>query len=62
MVPAEGGYTAALAVKGLGATGAPRFHSVLDGQVYKSALAADEAASSELQRLQGVSDEGELIW
>lgn len=62
MVPVEGGYHAAIAVKALGMGGAPRFHKVLDGQVFKGAVAADEAASAELQRLQGVSDGGELIW
>ncbi|EKT4521743.1 hypothetical protein QEM13_000951 [Pseudomonas putida] len=63
MVPVEGGgYNAAIAVKGLGAAGAPRFHKVLEGQVFKSAVAADEAACAELTRLQGVSEEGELLW
>ena len=63
MVPVEGGgYNAAIAVKALGMGGAPRFHKVLEGQVFKGAVAADEAATTELQRLQGVSDEGELIW
>ncbi|MFY0994473.1 hypothetical protein ACOQNR_07745, partial [Pseudomonas juntendi] len=38
MVPAEGGgYHAAIAVKALGMGGAPRFHKVLDGQVFKGA-------------------------
>ncbi|MHC6224256.1 hypothetical protein ACYU03_05665 [Pseudomonas sp. X10] len=62
MVPGEGGYSAAIAVKSLGMGGAPRFHKVLDGQLFKTALAADEAACAELARLQSVSDEGELIW
>ena len=63
MVPVEGGgYNAAIAVKALAMGGAPRFHKVLDGQVFKGAVAADEAATAELQRLQGVSEEGELIW
>ncbi|MDP9555474.1 UNVERIFIED_ORG: hypothetical protein J2W65_001073 [Pseudomonas parafulva] len=63
MVPAEGGgYHAAIAVKAMGMGGAPRFHKVLDGQVFKGAVAADEAATGELQRLQGVSEAGELIW
>jgi hypothetical protein len=52
MVPVEGGgYNAAIAVKALGM-----------GQVFKGAVAASSAATSELQRLQGVSEEGELIW
>ena len=42
--------------------GAPRFHKVLDEQVFKSAVAADEAACAELARLQGVGEEGELVW
>jgi hypothetical protein len=63
MVPVEGGgYNAAIAVKALHLGGAPRFHKVLDGQVFKSALAADEAACAELERLQGVDEEGELIF
>jgi len=62
MVPTEGGYHAAIAVKGLGAVGAPTFHKVLDGQVFKSAVAADEAASAELERLQGVTADAELVW
>lgn len=62
MVPCEGGYHAAIAVKGLGAVGAPRFHKVLDGQVFRSALAADEAANTELERLQGVNADAELVW
>ncbi|MBV4537690.1 MULTISPECIES: hypothetical protein [Pseudomonas] len=63
MVPVEGGgYNAAIAVKALNGMGTPRFHKVLDGQVFKGAIAADEAACAELERLQGVSEEGELIW
>ncbi|MFV3315571.1 hypothetical protein [Pseudomonas sp. NY15374] len=63
MVPVEGGgYHAAIAVKALHVGGAPRFHKVLEGQVFKSALAADEAACAELERLQGVGEEGELAW
>lgn len=62
MVPCEGGYNAAIAVKGLGATGAPRFHKVLEGKLFKSALAADDAANAELVRLQGVTADAELVW
>ncbi|MCI0912842.1 hypothetical protein [Pseudomonas putida] len=63
MVPVEGGgYHAAIAVKALGMGGAPRFHKVLDGQVFKSAMAADEAACAELDRLKGVGEEGQLLW
>ncbi|WP_194790573.1 hypothetical protein [Pseudomonas sp. UFMG81] len=63
MVPVEGGgYHAAIAVKALVMGGAPRFHKVLDGQVFKSAIAADEAACAELERLQGVNEDGELVF
>ena len=63
MVPVQGGgYHAAIAVKALNGGGAPRFHKVLEGQVFASALAADDAANAELARLQGVSEEGELTW
>ncbi|MFJ2984907.1 MULTISPECIES: hypothetical protein [unclassified Pseudomonas] len=63
MVPVEGGgYHAAIATKALGMGGAPRFHKVLEGQVFKGAMAADEAACAELERLQGVAEDGELIW
>lgn len=63
MVPVEGGgYHAAIAVKALGMGGAPRFHKVLEEQLFKSALAADAAACAELERLQGVGEQGELIW
>ncbi|KJK07098.1 MULTISPECIES: hypothetical protein [Pseudomonas] len=61
-VRGDEGYCAAIAVKGLGASGAPRFHKVLDGQTFKTALAADEAACAELERLQGVNDDAELVW
>ena len=49
-------------VKALGAGGAPRFHKVLAGQIFKTALEADDAAVGELARLNGVSDDAELIW
>lgn len=63
MVPVDGGgYNAAIAVKALGMGGAPRFHKVLEGQVFKGAIAADEAACAELERLRGVGEDGELIW
>lgn len=61
-VPAEGGYYAAIAVKGLGATGAPTFHKVLADQLFETATAADAAANLELQRLKGVNVDGELVW
>lgn len=62
MVPCEGGYHAAIAVKAFGAVGAPRFHKILDGQVFKSAMAADDAANAELERLRGVNADAELVW
>lgn len=62
VVPGEGGYSAAIAVKALNAGGAPRFHKVLPGQTFKTAMAADDAACAELERLAGVSDEAELLW
>ncbi|NBA94736.1 hypothetical protein [Pseudomonas sp. R5(2019)] len=62
VVPGEGGYNAAIAVKGLGAGGAPHFHKVLEGQTFKTALSADDAASAELARLVDVNSEGELVW
>ncbi|MBH3377480.1 hypothetical protein [Pseudomonas asiatica] len=38
MVPVEGGgYNAAIAVKALGMGGVPRFHKILDGQVFQGA-------------------------
>ena len=42
MVPVEGGgYNAAIAVKALGMGGVPRFHKILDGQVFQGAVAAE---------------------
>lgn len=62
VVPGEGGYSAAIAVKGLGAAGAPRFHKVLPEQTFKTATDADEAACAELERLSGVNADAELVW
>ncbi|WP_095106540.1 hypothetical protein [Pseudomonas sp. Irchel 3E20] len=61
-VRGEEGYHAAIAVKGLGASGAPRFHKVLAEQTFNTALAADEAAEQSLALLGDVDDEGELVW
>ncbi|WP_296180066.1 hypothetical protein [Pseudomonas sp. UBA1879] len=61
-VPGEGGYSAAIAVKGLGAGGAPTFHRVLQEQKFTTALAADQAAVDELERLIDVTSEGELMF
>ena len=38
VVPGEGGYSAAVAVKALDGMGAPRFHKILDGQKFKTML------------------------
>ncbi|CAG8866669.1 hypothetical protein PS627_02044 [Pseudomonas fluorescens] len=62
MVPGEGGYSAAIAVKQLHGGGAPHFHKVLAGQVFKTAMAADDAACVELARLRDISEDGELLW
>ena len=61
VIPGEGGYSAAIAVKALGA-GAPRFHRILDGQTFKTAHEADQAATLELARLVDVDAEGELMF
>ncbi|MCV4288898.1 hypothetical protein OH708_13355 [Pseudomonas capsici] len=62
VIPGEGGYRAAIAVKALGAGGAPRFHPVLPGEKFKTAHDADLAATQELERLTDVDAEGELVW
>ena len=62
VVPGEGGYSAAVAVKALDGMGAPQFHKILDGQTFKSASDADDAATVQLERLIGVDEEGQLAW
>jgi hypothetical protein len=62
VVPGEGGYHAAIAVKAIGGTGAPRFHKVLEGQVFKTANEADLAAAKELTRLKDVKEDADLLW
>ena len=62
VVPGEGGYSAAVAVKALDGMGAPRFHKILDGQTFKTASDADDAATLQLERLVGVDEEGLLAW
>ncbi|GFM79897.1 hypothetical protein PSCICO_07420 [Pseudomonas cichorii] len=62
VIPGEGGYSAAIAVKALEAGGAPRFHPVLAGEKFKTAHDADLAAAQELERLIGVDVEAELVW
>ncbi len=62
VVPGEGGYDAAIAVKALSAGGAPVFHRVLPGQKFKTAHDADVAAAQELARLIDIDDEGNLLF
>ncbi|HJR29446.1 MULTISPECIES: hypothetical protein [Pseudomonas] len=62
VVPGEGGYHAAIAVKALGGSGAPVFHKVLEGQTFKTAHEADEAAAKELTRLKDVKQDADLLW
>jgi hypothetical protein len=62
VIPGDGGYSAAIAVKSLGVGGDPQFHRILDGQVFKTAHDADQAAAVELERLGGVDSGGELFW
>ncbi|MGF6151772.1 hypothetical protein QFZ84_002756 [Pseudomonas fluorescens] len=62
VVPGEGGYSAAIAVKALGGSGAPRFHKILDEQKFKTAFEADQAAEQKLEQLTDVAEDGELVW
>ncbi|CRM13491.1 hypothetical protein [Pseudomonas sp. 31 E 6] len=62
VVPGDGGYSAAVAVKALDGMGAPRFHKILDGQRFKTASDADDAATVQLERLVDVDVEGQLTW
>ncbi|AZF17675.1 hypothetical protein [Pseudomonas sp. R3-18-08] len=62
VVPGEGGYSAAVAVKALDGMAAPRFHKILDGQTFKTASDADDAAAVQLECLVDVDVEGQLIW
>jgi hypothetical protein len=61
-VPGDGGYSAAIAVKSRVMGGAPTFHCVLVEQKFATALAADDAAVKELERLANVTQEGELVF
>lgn len=58
----EGGYFAAIATKAIGSSATPRFNKVLEEQSFKTATEADDAAAMQLTHLQGVSDDGELLW
>jgi hypothetical protein len=62
VIPGEGGYHAAIAVKAIGGTGAPRFNKVLEGQIFKTANEADLAAAKELTRLKDVKEDADLLW
>ena len=62
VVPGEGGYSAAVAVKALDGMGAPRFHTILEGQKFKTADDADDAAAQQLERLIDIDEEGQLAW
>lgn len=62
VVPGEGGYSAAVAVKALDGMGAPRFHKILDGKTFKTASDADDAAVVQLEQLVDVDEEGQLTW
>ncbi|AZF54787.1 hypothetical protein C4J85_4330 [Pseudomonas sp. R4-34-07] len=62
VVPGEGGYSAAVAVKALDGMGAPRFHKILDGQTFKTASDADDAAAVQLEHLVDVDADGQLAW
>lgn len=61
-VRGDEGYSAAIAVKALGGSGAPRFHKILDDQTFKTALVADQAAEEKLKQLTDVTEDGELVW
>ena len=62
VVPGEDGYSAAVAVKALDGMGAPQFHKILDGQTFKTASDADDAATLQLECLVDVDAEGQLSW
>ena len=62
VVPGEGGYSAAVAVKALDGMGAAQFHKILDGQKFKTASDADDAATLQLECLVDVDEEGRLSW
>ncbi|WP_426140361.1 hypothetical protein [Pseudomonas sp. DWP3-1-2] len=62
VVPGEGGYDAAIAVKALHEGGAPEFHRVLNGQKFKTAHEADLAAAGELERLIDIDADGNPVF
>ena len=62
VIPGDGGYRAAVAVKGIGMGGAPKFCAIPSDQTFKTAHDADLAAVHELERLVDVDAEGEPVW
>ncbi|RRV06696.1 hypothetical protein EGJ27_13105 [Pseudomonas sp. v388] len=62
VIPSDGSYRAAVAIKAMGQGGAPRFHAVLPEETFKTAHDADLAAVRELERLVDVDAEGEPVW
>ena len=62
LVPGEGGYSAAIAVKALDGLGTPQFHKILEGQTFKTASDADDAATLQLELLVDVDLDGQLTW
>lgn len=58
VVPEEGGYCAAIAIKALEGGTSPQFHKVLPGQTFKTAAEADIAAAGVLDTLQAIDAEG----
>ncbi|RXT91339.1 hypothetical protein B1F69_14345, partial [Pseudomonas syringae] len=62
VMPSEQGYNAAIAVKALGAGGAPRFHALLPDQKFKTAADAELAAVPQLQRLADIDADGAPVW
>ncbi|KHK64397.1 MULTISPECIES: hypothetical protein [Pseudomonas] len=63
VVPKEGGgYYAAIATKAIGSAEKPRFNKVLEEQTFETAAKADEAAAVQLTHLQGVEEDGGLVW
>ncbi len=62
LVPGEGGYSAAIAVKALDGLGVPQFHKILEGQTFKTASDADDAATLQLELLVDVDSDGQLTW
>lgn len=62
VIPGEGNYRAAVAIKAIGMGGAPRFCAIPSDQTFKTAHDADVAAVRELERPVDVDAEGEPVW